>query len=149
MPTHQDFLQEAVLESARSVKSGSSPFGAVIVKDGQIIAKAHNQVVPNHDPTAHAEIMCIRAACQKLGTFDLTGCVLYTSCEPCPMCLNAIKWANIAEVYYSSNRFDADAIGFRDKAFYEADCVQLHRIVLPLSNEVMQKWYSDASKKMY
>ena len=149
MSTHQTYLKEAILESLESVESGSSPFGAVIVKEGKIIARAHNMVVPNNDPTAHAEIMCIRAACQKLGTFDLTGCVLYTSCEPCPMCLNAIKWANIVEVYYSSDRLDADAIGFRDKVFYEKDILHLHRLVLPQSNEVMQKWYQKTGKKPY
>ena len=149
MSTHQIYLEEAILESRRSVESGSSPFGAVIVKEGEIIARAHNQVVPNNDPTAHAEVMCIRAACQKLNTFDLTGCVLYTSCEPCPMCLNAIKWANITEVYYSSDRTDADAIGFRDKAFYDENCVNLHRIDLPQSRDIMQDWYVSASKKPY
>ncbi len=149
MSIHQTYLKEAILESLESVETGSSPFGAVIVKEGKIVARAHNMVVPNNDPTAHAEIMCIRAACQKLGTFDLTGCVLYTSCEPCPMCLNAIKWANIVEVYYSSDRLDADAIGFRDKVFYEKDILHLHRLISPLSNEVMQKWYQKAGKKPY
>lgn len=147
--THLYFLNKAVAESRLSVESGSSPFGAVIVKDGQMIASAHNTVVLDCDPTAHAEVSCIRAAAKKLGTFDLTGCILYTSCEPCPMCLNAIKWANIAEVYYSSDRHDADAIGFRDKAFYESDNVQLHRIELPESNAVMKQWADSSSKKTY
>ncbi len=149
MSTHQAFLKQAVLQSRRSVQSGSSPFGAVIVKDGKIIARAHNRVVLDNDPTAHAEVVCIRRAAKKLGTFDLTGCVLYTSCEPCPMCLNAVKWANIVEIYYSSDRNDADAIGFRDKDFYEGDNIHLHRIELPQSNEIMKMWAAASSKRPY
>ncbi len=146
---HAYYLKLAVEESLKSVEAGSSPFGAVIVKDGEVIATDHNRVVPNNDPTAHAEVMCIRSACQKLQTFDLSGCILYTSCEPCPMCLNAIKWANIREIWYSSDRHDADNIGFRDNTFYESDPVQLNRIVLSESNEVMKKWFESKNKKPY
>ena len=96
------------------------PFGAVIVdKSGNIIAKGNNMVLANNDPTAHAEVIVIREACKKLGTYDLSGCILYTSCEPCPMCLSAIIWANIKEVYYACTRKDAGEIGFRDDAIYE------------------------------
>ncbi len=96
------------------------PFGAVIVdKEGTVISIANNQVIKNNDPTAHAEVQAIREACKKLGTFDLTDCILYTSCEPCPMCLSAIIWANIKEVYYACTRKDAGEIGFRDDAIYE------------------------------
>ena len=96
------------------------PFGAVIVnKNGEIISKANNKVIINNDPTAHAEIVAIRQACQKLNTYDLSNCVLYTSCEPCPMCLSAIIWANIKEVYYACTKKDAAQIGFRDDAIYE------------------------------
>lgn len=95
------------------------PFGAVIVKDGKIIAAANNNVIKNNDPTAHAEVQVIRAACQKLGTFDLTGCELYTSCYPCPMCLSAIIWANIKKVYYGNTKEDAADIGFRDDMIYD------------------------------
>lgn len=94
------------------------PFGAVVVKDGHIIAAGNNNVIKNNDPTAHAEIQAIRAACQKLGTFDLTGCELYTSCYPCPMCLSAIIWANIKTVYYGNTKEDAADIGFRDDMIY-------------------------------
>ena len=96
------------------------PFGAVITdKQGNIIAKGNNMVLKNNDPTAHAEVTVIREACKKLGTYDLSGYVLYTSCEPCPMCLSAIIWANIKEVYYACTRKDAGEIGFRDDMIYE------------------------------
>ena len=96
------------------------PFGAVIVgKEGNIIAQGNNMVLKNNDPTAHAEITVIREACKKLGTYDLSGSILYTSCEPCPMCLSAIIWANIEEVYYACTRNDAGKIGFRDDIIYD------------------------------
>ena len=96
------------------------PFGAVIVdKSGNIIAKGNNMVLANNDPTAHAEVTVIREACKKLGTYDLSGCTLYTSCEPCPMCLSAIIWANIKEVYYACTREDAGKIVFRDDIIYD------------------------------
>ena len=96
------------------------PFGAVIVdKEGNIIAQGNNMVLKNNDPTAHAEITVIREACKKLGTYDLSGYILYTSCEPCPMCLSAIIWSNIQEVYYACTRNDAGKIGFRDDIIYD------------------------------
>ena len=96
-------------------KNDGGPFGAVITdKEGNIIATGHNQVLKNNDPTAHAEVMAIRNACEKLCTYDLSNYILYTSCEPCPMCLSAIIWANIKEIYYACTREDAAKIGFRD-----------------------------------
>lgn len=96
------------------------PFGAIILdKDGNILSCANNQVLISHDPTAHAEVQAIRKAAEKLGTHDLSGCILYTSCEPCPMCLSAIIWANIKEVYYGCTKKDAADIGFRDDMIYE------------------------------
>lgn len=95
------------------------PFGAVIVKDGVIVGKGNNQVVLKNDPTAHAEIVAIRAACKTLNTFNLTGCEIYTNCYPCPMCLSAIMWANIKKVYYGTNLEDAEKIGFKDKKIYD------------------------------
>lgn len=117
--THKDFMEKAIALSAQNVslKKGG-PFGAVIVKDGQIIAGSCNQVLQNNDPTAHAEVSAIRKACETLGTFDLSDCDLYTSCEPCPMCLMASKWANIRRIYYAATRQDAAEIGFRDDDFY-------------------------------
>ena len=111
------------------------PFGAVITdKEGNIIAQGNNLVLKNNDPTAHAEVTVIREACKKLGTYDLSGYILYTSCEPCPMCLSAIIWANIKEVYYACTREDAGKIGFRDDVIYEylegkqKDLIQLKKI---------------------
>lgn len=96
------------------------PFGAVLVdKQGKVIAEANNQVLKTNDPTAHAEILAIRRACEKLGTYDLSGYVLYTSCEPCPMCLSSIIWANIKEVYFGCSKKDAAKIGFRDDMIYD------------------------------
>ena len=97
------------------------PFGAVITdKDGNIIATGNNQVLKNNDPTAHAEVMAIRNACAKLNTYDLSSYILYTSCEPCPMCLSAIIWANIKDIYYACTRTDAAEIGFRDDLIYKS-----------------------------
>ena len=95
------------------------PFGACIVKDNEIIGRGSNHVLENNDPTAHAEIMAIRDACKNINSYDLSGCVLYTSCYPCPMCLSAIIWANIKKVYYGNTSEDAEKIGFRDEYIYE------------------------------
>lgn len=95
------------------------PFGACIVKNGKIIGKASNKVIKNNDPTAHAEIEAIREACKTINSYDLSGCELYTSCYPCPMCLSAIIWANIKKVYYANTKDDASDIGFRDDAIYD------------------------------
>ena len=121
METSQDreFMQKAIDKSLESIKKGGGPFGAVIVKDGKIIAEESNSVVPGHDPTAHAEVNAIRKACQVLGTHILKGCTIYTSCEPCPMCLSAIIWANIEKVYFCNSVEEASKIGFRDDFIYD------------------------------
>mgnify|MGYP002627274564 CR=1 FL=1 len=112
-------MKIAIEEAQNGIRSGhGGPFGCVIVKDGEIVGKGHNEVVRQKDPTCHGEMMAIHDACQTLGTFDLTGCELYTTAEPCPMCLGAILWANIGKVYYGCNISDTDAIGFRDKIFF-------------------------------
>lgn len=116
---HADFLQQAVDLACDNVANGGGPFGALVVKDRCIVASSGNRVTCNLDPTAHAEIMAIRLACQKLGDFQLSDCVLYTSCEPCPMCLGAIYWARLQAVYYACNRFDAAAAGFDDSFIYD------------------------------
>ena len=119
-------MKLAVAEASAGVRKGhGGPFGAVIVRKGKIIARAHNEVVSTFDPTAHAEVMAIRKASGKLKTFDLSGCELYTTCEPCPMCLAAILWARIPRVYYGCTRRDADAIGFRDDLFYAKTRIRL------------------------
>lgn len=143
-------LKKAVALSDYSVEHGSSPFGCVIVdKNGKIVGEGYNHVVLDNDPTAHGEVVAIRNACKNLGTFDLSGCILYTSCEPCPMCLNACKWANITEVYYAADRYDAENIGFRDRVFYEDDPLELKRIEIPQAAEIMHKWKKRADHKEY
>ena len=113
------FMGEAIRLANESVRHGGGPFGAVIVKDGKMIAGSSNSVTLDNDPTAHAEVNTIREACRKLGTFDLTGCRIYTSCEPCPMCLGAIYWAHIERIYYGNTRKDARDIDFADYFIYE------------------------------
>lgn len=114
------FMQLAIEEAQKGIHAGhGGPFGCVIVKDGEVVGRGHNQVVENHDPTCHGEIMAIHDASANLRTFDLSGCVLYTTGEPCPMCLGAILWANIEKVYYGCNVLDTDKIGFRDDVFYK------------------------------
>ena len=115
----RDFMLKAIELSENSVKNGGGPFGAVIVKDGEVVAAASNCVTLYNDPTAHAEVSAIRAATKKLGTFDLSGCDIYTSCEPCPMCLGAIYWAHIDKIYYANDRKDAARIGFDDDFIYQ------------------------------
>lgn len=113
------FMRKAIAISKKSVENGGGPFGAVMVKDGVMIAASNNRVTLNNDPTAHAEVMAIRKACKKLNTFDLTGCVLYASCEPCPMCLSAMYWAHIDHYFYANQKEDAKSIGFDDQFIYE------------------------------
>ena len=119
--TEQDkeMMREAIRLADESVANGGGPFGAVIVKDGEIIAATSNRVTLDNDPTAHAEVNCIRMACKRLGTFDLSGCTIYTSCEPCPMSLGAINWARIDRIFYGNNRQDAADIGFDDDFIYQ------------------------------
>jgi tRNA(Arg) A34 adenosine deaminase TadA len=115
----QRFLGLAIAEAIRGAKAGQGgPFGAVIVKNGVVLAKASNAVVANNDPTAHAEVEAIRAACSALGSFQLDGCDIYASCEPCPMCLGAILWARPRAVYFAATREQAAAAGFDDAVFY-------------------------------
>ena len=112
-------LAKDMAENGMSNNEGG-PFGAIITdKEGNIIAKGNNQVLKNNDPTAHAEVVAIRNACKKLNTYDLSNYILYTSCEPCPMCLSAIIWSNIKEIYYACTKNDASEIGFRDDMIYE------------------------------
>lgn len=113
-------MKTAIDEARTGISEGhGGPFGCVIVKDGEVVGQGHNEVVKQKDPTCHGEVMAIRNACKNLGTYDLSGCELYTTAEPCPMCRGAILWANISRVYYGCNITDTDRIGFRDKVFYE------------------------------
>lgn len=117
--TKEELMRRAIELSIRNVENGGGPFGAVIARDGEIIAEGVNRVTASHDPTAHAEVSAIRAACAKLGTFDLSGCEIYTSCEPCPMCLGAIYWAHLDRMYYGNDKRDAAGIGFDDSFIYD------------------------------
>ena len=116
---NERFMRRAVALSIENVKKGGGPFGAVIVKDDKIIATGVNRVTANNDPTAHAEVTAIRKAAKKLGTFDLSGCAIYTSCEPCPMCLGAIYWAHLDKIYFGNTKDDAKRIGFDDSFIYK------------------------------
>ncbi len=113
------YLREAIALAQQSVAAGGGPFGAVVVRDGQVIGRGQNRVTLDNDPTAHAEVVAIRAACQQLGSFDLRGCELYASCEPCPMCLSALLWARIDGLWYGASAADAAAAGFDDLAIYQ------------------------------
>ena len=113
------WMREAIRLSVENVKNNGGPFGAVIVKDGKLVATGVNRVTDSCDPTAHAEVSAIRAACQKLHTYNLEGCEIFTSCEPCPMCLSAIYWAHIDRVYYGNTKEDAKQINFDDSFIYD------------------------------
>ena len=117
--TKEELMRKAIALSKENVANGGGPFGAVIARDGEIIATGVNRVTSNHDATAHAEVSAIRNACAKLGTHDLSGCEIYSSCEPCPMCLGAIYWAHLDRLYYGNDKHDADNIGFDDSFIYD------------------------------
>ncbi|MFA5455014.1 MAG: nucleoside deaminase [Sulfurimonas sp.] len=144
------FMHQAVKEAFVGVQQNhGGPFGAVVVKEGKILSKAHNKVLKNNDPTAHAEINAIKKASKKLGTFDLSGCEIYTTCMPCPMCLGAIKWANIKTVYYGALSKDADAIGFRDLEFYEKEALELKNIDREECLKPFEAWSAKEDKILY
>jgi tRNA(Arg) A34 adenosine deaminase TadA len=115
----REFLKRAVKAASEGIKKGGGPFGAIIVKNGKVISEAYNEVVFSSDPTAHAEVLAIRKACEAIGSHDLAGSDLYASCEPCPMCLGAIYWSGISRVFYASGRQDAAKAGFGDALFYD------------------------------
>lgn len=115
----RDFMQRAIELSIRNIDQGGGPFGAVIVRNGKVVAEGANRVVPNNDPTAHAEVVAIRNACRELNTFDLGGCTVYSSCEPCPMCLSALYWAGVERICYANTKHDAAAIDFDDSFIYD------------------------------
>ena len=127
------FMKIAIEEAYKGIQAGDGgPFGCVIVKDGEVVGRGHNRVLLNQDPTCHGEMEAIRDACRNLGTHDLSGCELYTTAEPCPMCLGGTLWANIKRVHFGCDRQDTNRIGFRDDLFYEylngkADLLELDR----------------------
>jgi tRNA(Arg) A34 adenosine deaminase TadA len=133
----KDFMKKAIELSIKNMDRGGGPFGAVIVKDGEVIAESANSVTIDNDPTAHAEVNAIRTAAKKLGTFDLSGCEIYSSCEPCPMCLGAIYWAKIDSLYFGNNKKDADNIGFSDNFIYQE--IEKHYSERNLKTETMMR----------
>jgi tRNA(Arg) A34 adenosine deaminase TadA len=136
----EEFMNEAIRLAAMNMENGhGGPFGCVIVKDGEIIASAFNEVLVNNDPTAHAEIQAIRRACSKLNTYQLDGCDIYTSCEPCPMCLGAIYWSRPEKVYYAASREDAAEAGFDDNHIYDEFCLPLPDRIIPFQQIMRQK----------
>ncbi len=140
----RQFMREAIALAEESVRNGGGPFGAVVVYDGQIIARGNNRVVPDTDPTSHAEIVAIRAACRELRQYHLTGCTLYVNCEPCPMCFSAASWAHIERIIFAANREDAAAAGFDDVAIH-------HQVTLPPSqrNIPMQQQLREEALKAF
>lgn len=153
---HRDFLNRAIELACANVETGGGPFGAIIVKDGEIVAGSGNRVTSDHDPTAHAEIAAIRLACRKLGDFQLNDCTLYSSCEPCPMCLGAIYWARLQAVYFACNRFDAASAGFDDRFIYteidkpaEQRQIAMRQLALTTAKRPFELWQTKADKICY
>lgn len=154
--TNDELMRRAIALSEHSVIHGGGPFGAVIAKDGEIVSEASNSVTIDNDPTAHAEVNAIRKAAAKLGTFDLSGCDIYTSCEPCPMCLGAIYWAHLGKIHYGNNRQDAASIGFDDDFIYKEielrpeDRNKKMEILLPgEAKKAFKMWAKSSDKKEY
>lgn len=156
MKTNSEFLRRAIDLAYEGMLKGGGPFGALVVCEGKVVAEAYNRVVISHDPTAHAEINAIREATSKLGTHTLDGCILYTSCEPCPMCLGAIYWAGIREVVYAFDRKDAEGAGFSDRLIYDelklepgARKIRFLRITDHGGKEVFTEWNNLENKTPY
>ena len=159
MPADNDnkFLHEAIELARNGVEKGAGgPFGCVIVKDGVIVGKGCNQVTSSNDPTAHAEVVAIRDACNNLGTFQLTGCDLYTSCEPCPMCLGAIYWARPRRVIFACSRYEAAGAGFDDAIIYEQLNIPIAERKIPFDHrplgeaaELFALWREKGDKRLY
>ena len=132
MTQEENYMKEAIACSCKNIENNGGPFGAVIVKDGKIIAKGSNRVTANNDPTAHAEVVAIREAATYLNDFNLSGCEIYTSCEPCPMCLSAIYWARIDKIYYANTKTDAKNIGFDDSFIYDEIALPVEQRKIPV-----------------
>ncbi len=154
--TNDELMREAIRLSMENVANGGGPFGAVIARGGEIIATGVNRVTASNDPTAHAEVSAIRRAAQALGTFNLSGCEIFTSCEPCPMCLGAIYWARLDRVYYANTKADAKAVGFDDSFIYDELALPRDRRKLPsvpmMRNEaikVFEEWVRKEDKVEY
>ena len=153
---NREFMDMAIALSAENVDRGGGPFGAVIVRDGEVIATGVNRVTALNDPTAHAEVSAIRAACRAVADFKLPGCVVYSSCEPCPMCLSALYWAGVKKIFYGNTKEDAEKIDFSDKFIYdEIDLPPCRRSIPGVHVEnsgairAFEKWASKPDKTRY
>ncbi|MCB9203249.1 MAG: nucleoside deaminase [Flavobacteriales bacterium] len=157
MCNHDSFMNQAVELSALALTNPTGgPFGAIIVKNGEVIGKGNNSVSTNNDPTAHAEVMAIRDACKNLNTFQLDDCILYTSCEPCPMCFGAIYWSRLSKVYYACTKKDASDTGFDDDFIYRELNLEHTKRKIPMialdkekAIEIFQKWKEKQDKIDY
>ena len=157
MKSDEFFMSEAVKAALKGMGNNEGgPFGCIVVKDGEIIGRGNNKVTSTNDPTAHAEVTAIRDACKNIGSFQLDGCVIYTSCEPCPMCLGAIYWARPDKVFYGSNQIDAANIGFDDAFIYTEISLPYSERSIPFTQvgrdialEPFQKWDSKEDKVEY
>ena len=152
----KNFMLRAIELSMISLKEDGGPFGCVIVKNNEIISEGFNEVTNKNDPTAHAEIVAIRNACNKLNTFNLKGTQMFTSCEPCPMCLSAIYWSHIDKIYYGNNRKDAAKIGFDDSYIYDELSINLNKRKIPLEQinekeaiKAFEEWEVKTDKTVY
>ncbi len=152
----EKFMRRTLEMARENIDAGGGPFAALLVKDGEVIAGAGNRVTSMHDPTAHAEILVIREAAQKLETHDLSGCELYASCEPCPMCLGAIYWAHVSAVYFGAGRTDAEKAGFDDHMIYrelnkepQQRSVPMKQLPSDEAREVFTKWVRTPGKEPY
>lgn len=153
----EHYLQLAIQQSDKGMEEGhGGPFGCVIVKDGKVLVATHNKVLSTNDPTAHAEVVAIREACRMLNDFQLTGCELYASCEPCPMCMGAIYWARPGKVYFAATKKDAAEAGFDDSFIYEEMDVDYSDRKIPFINlpleaakQVFEKWKAKTDKILY
>lgn len=154
---HQDYMRRAIALSREKMQAGAGgPFGAIVVLDGRVIGEGWNQVTSSNDPTAHAEVVAIRHACRSLSNFSLSGAIVYTSCEPCPMCLAAIYWARIARIYFANTQADAAAIGFDDQFLYrelalpnEQRSLPAQRLLADEARAVFAEWRAKPDKIPY
>ena len=153
---HDVLMREAIELSIKNIENGYGPFGAVIIKNGEIISKSVNRVTKDNDPTAHAEILAIREAAKRLKTFNLSGCIIFCSCEPCPMCLGAIYWARIDKIYYACNRSDAKNYGFDDEYLYKEINlpigqreISFNQLLRKEALEAFKKWEKNEKKTLY
>ncbi len=153
----EKFMLEAIALSGKNLEAGhGGPFGALVVRGGRVLGRGYNQVILRNDPTAHAEIIAIREACESLNSYELTGCSVYSSCEPCPMCLGALYWARVDCIYYGCSREDAAQIGFDDQEFYrelnkprEHRSIRVKQILRPQALEIFEQWEKLEEKPWY